>query len=120
MRPQAHPRLRGQLAEVQLALALVDGHAGREAAQRRGGRILRDLPRDDVHFRRADEGGDELGGRLVVKGVRSVHLDEDALVEHGDTIAHRHRLDLVMGHVDGGDLELLLQPDQLHPHLHAQ
>ena len=40
--------------------------------------------------------------------------------QHGDAIAHRHRLDLVVRDVHGRHREALLQLDELRPRLHAQ
>jgi hypothetical protein len=37
-----------------------------------------------------------------------------------DPVSHRHGLDLVVGHVDGGRLEALVQFLDLGAHLHAQ
>ena len=37
-----------------------------------------------------------------------------------DAVGERHRLDLVVGDVDGGDLELALQVLDLHPHRGAE
>ena len=40
--------------------------------------------------------------------------------QHADPVAQRHRLDLVVGHVDGGDAEPLVQLVERRPHGHAQ
>ena len=42
------------------------------------------------------------------------------MVHDRDAVAHRHRLDLVVGDVDGGRADLLLQPLDLAARLHAQ
>ena len=76
--------------------------------------------RADVHRRRADEAGDERVGRRVVERARAVDLLQNAVQEHGDPVAHRHGLDLVVRDVDGGDAEPLLQRGDLGPGLHAQ
>ena len=54
----------------------------------------------------------ELGGR--------VDLLQDAAAHHGDAVAERHRLGLVVGDVDHRRPQLLLQPRDLGAHLHAQ
>ena len=64
---------------------------------------------EEVHRRRTDERGDEEVGRPVVEIARSIALLDLAAVEHGDTVAHRHRLDLIVGDVDGRRVELALQ-----------
>ncbi len=67
----------------------------------------RDL--DQVHGGGADEAGDEQVRGLVVHVPRRVDLLEDAVLEHGHAVAHRHGLDLVVGDVDGGDAEAALE-----------
>ena len=69
----------------------------------------RDARLVEVHRRRPDERGDEHVGRVVVQVLRRVDLLQVAVLEHGDAVAHRHRLDLVVGDVDGGDAEVALQ-----------
>ena len=44
------------------------------------------------------------GGPLVDLE-RRADLLELAVLHHGDAVAHRHRLDLVVGDVDGGGLQ---------------
>ena len=39
---------------------------------------------------------------------------------HRDPVAHRHRLDLVVGDVDRGDAEVVLDAGDLGAHLHAE
>jgi hypothetical protein len=47
-------------------------------------------------------------------------LLQAALVHDGDHVGHRHRLDLVVGDVEGRHAELLLEPLDLDAHLQAQ
>ena len=72
-----------------------------------------ELRGEEVHGRRADEPGDEQVRRPRVKVLRSVDLLEDAVAHHGDPIAHRHGLDLVVRHVHGRALDALMEPLQL-------
>ena len=65
--------------------------------------------RDDVHRRRADEGRDEAVGGVVVDFRRRSHLPHLPVVDDGDAVAHAHRLDLVVGHIDRGDADPLLE-----------
>ena len=76
--------------------------------------------REEVHRRRADEGSDEQVVRSVVEITGSIALFDPAAVEHGNAVAHRHRLDLIVRDVDRCGLELALQPADLGAHLHAQ
>ena len=74
-----------------------------------------------VHFRRADEARHEGIRRPVVQRRRRVDLLDHAVLEHADALAHGHRLDLVVGHVDRrGRLAALAQGAvQLgEPHAH--
>ena len=57
---------------------------------------------------------------MVVEVLRRADLLEDATRQHRDPVAHRHRLDLVVGHVDGGDVERVLELGDLGAHLDAQ
>ena len=76
--------------------------------------------REQVHRRSADEAGHEEVRGPVVESLRLVDLLEDALAHHRDAVAHRHRLDLVVGDVERRGLELLLQLRDVRPHLDAQ
>ena len=81
----------------------------------------RDLRREQVHRRRAHEAGDEHVGRRCRRSpsacraaarappyITAIRVDE------------RHRLDLVVGDIDDGGLELLVQLLDLGPHVDAQ
>ncbi len=57
---------------------------------------------------------------MVVQVLRCVDLLQVATRQHRDPVAHRHRLDLVVGDVHGGDVERVLELGDLGPHLHAQ
>ena len=76
-----------------------------------------DGAREDVHRRAPDEAGHERVGRHVPDRLGRVQLLEHAVLEHGDPLTHRHRLDLVVGDVEDGDAELAVQIDELRPHL---
>ncbi|CEI76402.1 Phenol hydroxylase [Pseudomonas aeruginosa] len=74
----------------------------------------------EAHLRRAEEAGDEQVGRMVVKLQRRADLLDAPAVEHHDLVRQGHRLDLVVGHVDHGRRQFLVQPRQFQAHLHAQ
>ena len=76
-----------------------------------------DAGADDVEG--ADEGGDEGGGGVVVDGEGVADLLGHALVHHHDAVGHRQRLLLVVGDVDGGDAERLLDGADLLAQRHA-
>src|SRR5690606_17237149 len=58
---------------------------------------------------RADEAGHEGVARMVVNVVRRADLDQSAIVQDSDAVAHGHRLHLVMGDEDEGGAEAALQ-----------
>ena len=68
----------------------------------------------------ADEGGDELGFRVVVQVVHGAQLLDLALVHQGNPVGHHEGLLLVMGDKDKGDAELGLQVLQFDLHVLAQ
>src|SRR3954454_12925484 len=76
--------------------------------------------RQEVHLGRADEAGDEQVARVVVELERGAGLLDHAGLEHHDLVGQRHRLDLVVGDVDHGGGQLLVEPGELDPHLDAQ
>ncbi len=82
--------------------------------------VLDDLRFEHVHRRAADEAADEQVHRTVVERLRIVDLLQLALAHHGDTSAHRHGLDLIVGHVDRRDPEIALELRDLGAGLHAQ
>ena len=75
---------------------------------------------DEVHLGRADEAGDEEVVGLVVELERRADLRDGAGIEHDDLVGHGHGLDLVVGDVDHGRAEPLVQLHQLDAHLGAQ
>ena len=79
-----------------------------------------DLAGHQVHGGRPDEGGHEQIDRPVVELLRRRALLQDPVTQHGDPLAERHGLHLVMGHVDRGHAEAFVEPGQLGPHGHAQ
>jgi hypothetical protein len=92
------------LAEADLQLA------GREGAAKR----------QEVQRGRAEEIGDEESGGSIVDSLRGRDLLDDAVVHHCDLVGHRHRLDLVVGDLDGGGAQPVVQHAQLVDHRFAQ
>ena len=79
-----------------------------------------DVAVDQVHRRRTDEAGDEVVGRAVVDVGRRPELLDAAAVHHHDAIGERHRLDLVVGDVDGRRPDLVMQMLDLRARRNAQ
>src|SRR4029079_4680147 len=67
-----------------------------------------------------EEAGDEPGRGTLVEALRVAELLVPAAVHDRDPIRHRHRLFLVVGHVDERDPDLLLDPLELDLHLLAE
>ncbi len=72
------------------------------------------------HVAAADEARDELGIRVLVHILRRADLLDAAGIHDDDAIGHRHRLDLVVRHVDRRVLELVVQAADLEAHAAAQ
>src|SRR6202008_297750 len=78
----------------------------------RGAAIDR-FDRTGQEVRGADEIGDEAGPRALVELLGRAELLDLAAAHHGDPVAHRQRLLLVVGHVDERDPDFRLDPLQL-------
>src|ERR687891_60173 len=74
----------------------------------------------EVHGRRSNEPGNKQVDRVLVELAGRIDLLQHALAERGHAVAERHGFDLVMGDVDGGDAEPVLEARDLGPRLAAQ
>src|SRR5690606_1159455 len=74
----------------------------------------------EVHGWGTDETCHELVDGPVVEVDGAVDLLDEAVLHDHDACTHRHRLDLVVGDVDGGDAEALVQLADAGAHLDAQ
>ena len=74
-------------------------------------------PADEVHRRSAQKTGHEGVARFVVKMEWAAGLLQRAVAENGDAGPHGHGFGLIVGHVDDGGLEALVELDQLGPEL---
>ncbi len=85
-----------------------------------------DRPIHEVHRRGPNEPGHKQVGGPVVKIAGSIHLRQigDLLArdrfEYRHPVTHRHRLNLIMGHIQRGGLQTGMQLAQLRTHLHPQ
>jgi hypothetical protein len=82
--------------------------------------VVADAPMQHVHRRRADELRDEEVGGPVEELQRRAGLLDPALAHDDDLVGHGHGLDLVVGDVDGGGAQALVQLADLGTHLHTQ
>ena len=98
----------------------VDLEVFRPHADRDSAALMRCIAGDEIHLGRADEAGDEQIGRPFIEIERRAILLDLAGIEHDNLVRHGHRLDLVVSDIDCGGAELLLQPRDLEPHLHAK
>ena len=76
--------------------------------------------REEVHRRRPDEARHERVRRAVVEHARGVALLQQAVLQHRDAVAERHRLGLVVRDVDRRRGEPRLQLGDVGAHLDAQ
>ena len=79
-----------------------------------------ELRLDEVHRRRPDERGDEEVRRTAVQGLRRVDLLDPAVAHDRDALAERHRLDLVVRHVDRRRPEPGVEARELRAHAHPE
>ena len=77
-----------------------------------------DLDGEEIHARRADEGGDELVRRTVVKLERRADLRDSSLVENDDPVGESHRLGLVVRDIDHRRAEIGVELGEFEAHLH--
>src|SRR5258708_2794903 len=92
--------------------------AGLEGEARKADRAAGERAFQEV--RAADEAGDEARARAVVEREGVVDLLDPALVHYHDAVGGHHRFRLVVGDVDGGDAEPIVEPSDLEAHLLAQ
>ena len=76
--------------------------------------------RQQVHRRRTDKSGHEQIGRVGVQILRAPDLLHVAAVHHHDAVGHRHRLGLIVGHIDGAGFQLLVEGHNAVAHFAAQ
>ncbi|EAQ04057.1 phenol hydroxylase, putative [Pseudooceanicola batsensis HTCC2597] len=76
--------------------------------------------RQEVHRRRADESTDEDRGRALVDFQRRPRLLDPAGIHDHQLVGQRHRLELIVRHVDRRGSQPLLQIADLDPRLHPQ
>ena len=91
-------------------VALVDGFAV----------LLLEGAGDEVHGRGADEAGDEVVGGHVVDFAGRAQLLQGAFVHDRDLVGHGHALNLIMGDVDHGGAQFVLQAFDFGAHVDAQ
>ena len=92
------------------------GRSGQAGVLARAG----DIDIDEVHRRAADEACNETVDRGLIEGLWRADLQEKPFIHDRDAGPHRHRLDLVVGDVDDGRLESLVETRDLRTRLNAQ
>ena len=80
----------------------------------------RDRRLHQVHRRRADERAHEQVRGVLEQPLRHVALLNHPVAQHRHPVAQRHRLDLVVGDVDGRRPEALVQAGEFAAHARAQ
>ena len=107
---RAHP-------DLHLALETRIGRAQPHRPAGHAGRGSLDLRRQQVHAGRADEIADEGVGRGLEQRLGRADLDHAALMHHHHLVGEGQRLGLVMGDVDHGVAEIVVQRFQLRAQL---
>ena len=79
-----------------------------------------DLDVDQTHLRRTHEPGDERVCRMRVDFARTTDLLQNPLAQHGNTIAHRHGLDLIVRDVERRRTQFTLECSDLRASTHTQ
>ena len=102
------------------ALPIRERLAERQRERRRAQQRAVDRCLQKIHRWRADELRDECVRRTLVHLPRRADLLNLSVAQDGDAMSHRHRLDLIVRHIDAGRRELLLQFRDLGARLHAQ
>ncbi|ABA49062.1 phenol hydroxylase, putative [Burkholderia pseudomallei 1710b] len=82
--------------------------------------VFRQPPMQQVHRRRTDEARDERRRRFLVHVDGRADLFRIAAIHHDHALRERHRLDLVVRHIDARRREPRVQPLDFEAHLHAQ
>ena len=96
---------------------------GGDLSDRRLYRRVRAVGRDDFTKEKvalADELGSEKFSGLKIDILRLADLDDVTVVHHRHPVRQDHGFFLVMGDIDAGDAELLLQLAQLEAHLESK
>ena len=104
------------------AVGLLLGHSDGAGAEGEGVivAVLAQLGIDEVHLGRAHEAGHELVDGVIVQVLRSIDLLNEAVLHNHDAVAHGHSLSLVVGNVDKGGAQALMQLGNLGSHLSTQ
>ena len=123
LRTEAQP-LRAQaqadpVARLRVELRLSRGDALPGVGEHHAVRIDRLHPALQ-QVRLSDELRGEAGGGVIVDLLGSAHLLKAAATHHGDAVGHVQGLLLIVGDVDEGDAQALLNVLQLHLHLAPQ
>jgi len=75
---------------------------------------------EEVHLRGADESGNEQIGGIVVEVLGGVNLLDETVLHNYDAGTHGHSFGLVVGNIDEGGLQALMELGDLSSHLNAQ
>ncbi len=83
-------------------------------------RTFLDLAIDEVHRWRADKARNKHIGRTIIEIERRTDLLHQTIAHDDDLVCHGHGFDLIVGHINRGGLQTLMQSLDLATHLHAQ
>src|SRR6266849_4620447 len=112
---EQHRAIAGKIAQARALVGHADAKARRDRIKLAAGVLEPHV--EEIHGRRADEARHEPVLRPVVDLERRADLLDAPVPHHGDAVAERHRLDLVVGHVHRGDGDALAQALELDAHV---
>jgi len=75
---------------------------------------------EEIHGRAAQKTGHKEVVRMLLERHRRVDLPDLAVTQQDDTLAQRHRFDLVVGDIDHDRSQAPVKPGDLHPHGEAK
>src|SRR5699024_1895860 len=91
-------------------------HSGAAHLSRISVTLLNDDGVQEVHLGRADEGGHKQVAGEVVEHLGSIVLLDDAVLHNHNAVTHGHGLGLVVGDIDEGGLQALVQAADFGTH----
>ena len=119
-RQMFRPDANGQFPSVRAWAAAIGEADRRPGVEAGGGAAIGQCGGQKIHRGRANEAGDVGVGRALEHLHRGGELRGAALMQHQQAVAQRHRLDLVVRHIEAGDAEAALQTADFGAHLHPQ
>ena len=122
LRTNAHDNFLADVALINEFLHFFGGHQDLAVAKQRVHLAVFGLQGDikHIHLRAADKAGHKLIVGIVVVVLGGIDLLDEAVLHDADAGSHRHGFGLIVGNVDEGGLQALVQLGDLGTHGNAQ